>query len=371
MRKTGVAILPLHDGSVPPKLIVHMIKLSREIIELIVKEYGPDEFLRRISDPFWFQAFGCVLGFDWHSSGLTTVVTGVLRNAVSPDHGLLVLGGKGALSKNVPNELEIVATLYNMSENKLREFEYASRMTAKVDNTAIQDGYQLYHHAFFVSKNGMWAVVQQGMDSYTKTARRYHWISEGLNSFIDEPHKGIIGDTKKEIVLNMTAKQSSEARQISVDLVKEGPRRIINDLKSIVKGPMDEWLDMKTKRDIRIDVLYLPKRINWDAVRRAYEIQPRNYEELLSIRGIGPAVVRALALVSELVYGKPASWKDPVKYTFAHGGKDGVPYPVDFVTYEKTINTLEEAIKQSKLGNEEKISALKRLSHFSLKFEKS
>jgi hypothetical protein len=368
MRKTGIAVLPLHDGSVPPKLIAHMIKLSRGIVELIIREYGPDEFLKRISDPFWFQAFGCVLGFDWHSSGLTTVVTGVLRNAINPDNGLLVLGGKGSLSRNVPNELEIVTTLYNMSENKVREFEYASRMTAKVDNTAIQDGYQLYHHAFFVSKNGMWAVVQQGMDAYTRTARRYHWISEGLESFVNEPHKGIIGDTRKEIVLNMTAKQSNEARQISVDLIKEGPRRIINDLKSIAKGPMDEWLGIS--RNAHIDVLYLPKRINWDAIRRAYEIQPKNYEELLSIQGIGPAAVRALALISELVYGKPASWKDPIKYTFAHGGKDGVPYPVDFITYEKTINTLEEAIKQSELGNEEKILALKRLSRLSLKFEK-
>ncbi len=370
MRKTGAAILPLHDGSVPPKLINHMIRLSKEIVTLIVKEYGPDEFLRRVSDPFWFQAFGCVLGFDWHSSGLTTVVTGVLRNAVTPDNGLLILGGKGALSKNVPNEINSVTTLFNMSEIKVKELEYASRMTAKVDSAAIQDGHQLYHHAFFVSKNGTWAVVQQGMDVSTKTARRYHWISEGLSSFIDEPHTGIVGDARREIVLDMTAKQSREARHVSIDLIKEGPRRIINDLNSIVKGPMDEWLGLRSNVN-RIDILYLPKRINWDAIRRAYEIQPRNYEELLSIKGIGPAAVRALALISELVYGKPVSWKDPIKYTFAHGGKDGVPYPVDFITYKKTINTLEEAIKQAELGNEEKIVALKRLSRFSFKFEKS
>ncbi|MEM3832462.1 MAG: DUF763 domain-containing protein [Thermoprotei archaeon] len=369
MRRTGITILPLHEGAVPRKLILHMTKLSNAIISLIIRDYSPDEVLRRISDPFWFQAFGCVLGFDWHSSGLTTVVTGVLRNTIKPEHGILVLGGKGALSRKVPEELKLVTALFGMSENKLNELKYASRMTAKVDSTAIQDGYQLYHHAFFVSEKGIWTVVQQGMDVSTKTARRYHWISEKINSFVNEPHTGIVGDMKKEFVLNMTAKQSEEARSISVDLVKEGPKRVMNDLKNITKGPLDKWLDLQ--QNIRIDMFYLPKKINWDAIRRAYETQPKNYEELLSIQGIGPAAVRALALISELIYGKPASWKDPIKYTFAHGGKDGVPYPVDFITYKRTINTLEEAIKEAELGREEKISALKRLSNFTYRFERS
>ncbi|MGC9164690.1 MAG: DUF763 domain-containing protein [Thermoprotei archaeon] len=369
MRRTGVAVLPLHEGSVPKKLILHMTKLSSAVISLIIRDYGTDEVLRRISDPFWFQAFGCALGFDWHSSGLTTVVTGVLKNAIKPEHGILILGGKGALSRKVPEELELATTLFNISENKLNELKYASRMTAKVDNTAIQDGYQLYHHTFFLSEKSMWAVVQQGMDTSTKTARRYHWISEKINNFIDEPHTGIAGDIKKESVLDMTANRSKEARSISVDLVKEGPKRIMNDLRSITKGPLDEWLGFQ--QNVRIDILYLPKKINWNAIRQAYEIQPKNYEELLSIQGIGPAAVRALALISELVYGKPASWKDPIKYTFAHGGKDGVPYPVDFITYKRTISTLEEAIKEAELGREEKISALKRLSNFIYKFEKS
>lgn len=371
MKKSGIAILPLHEGTVPPKLIAYMTRLSSEIVELIVSEYGTSEFLRRISDPFWFQALGCVLGFDWHSSGLTTVVTGVLRSAIKPEVGLAAFGGKGALSRRVPDELGSLEKIFSMSEGKIGELRYASRMTAKVDNAAIQDGYQLYHHVIFVAKDGSWAVVQQGMDVATKTARRYHWISEGLRSFVEEPHCGIVGDLRKDVALDMTAKRSSEARRTSVDLVKEGPRRLIRDLREISRGPLDRWVGGNVSKKAYVDVLYLPRRINWNAIRRAYELQPRNYEELLSIQGVGPAAIRALALVSEIVYGHPVSWRDPIKYTFAHGGKDGVPYPVDYDTYLKTIKILADAIREAKLGREEKLAALRRLSSAVADFKKA
>ncbi len=369
MKKTGVARLPLHYGKAPRWLVVRMVKLAQEIVTCIVDENGPDEFLRRISDPFWFQALGCTLGYDWHSSGVTTVVTGVLKSAIDPtEQGLAVCGGKGKNSLKVPLEISLLGESLGFSSDRIDSLRYASRMSAKVDNTAIQDGYPLYHHALFVAEDGKWAVVQQGMNIKDRTARRYHWLKEGLckDSFVVEPHEAIVGEAQREVALDLTAGASEECRKTSVDLSKEKPRkvkRLLESVRPVWQKSLLEWVPGSTGEDYTIDVLSMPRKVNWSALGDAYEFQPKNYEEFLGIRGVGPSTVRALALISELIYGKKPSWKDPVKYSFCVGGKDGVPYPVDKTTYDEAINVLMNAIKQAKVGNKERIKAIRRLSY--------
>jgi len=368
LKRTGVARLPLHYGRAPSWLVVRMVKLAKEIVTVVLDEYGSDEFLRRISDPYWFQALGCVLGYDWHSSGVTTVLTGVLKSAIDPeDHGLAVCGGKGKASLQAPTEISRVGDTFSFSTDRVNGLRYASRMSAKVDNTAIQAGYPLYHHAFFVTEKGSWAVVQQGMSIQDRTARRYHWLSEHVENLVVEPHDAIVGDARREAALDMTAKESEGCRKTSIDIAQEEPRKIAKMLKSIrpsYQKSLQEWMPNIERKEYVIDVLSLPRSLNWKAAKKAYEFQPKNYEELLGIRGIGPATVRALALISELIYGEKPSWKDPVKYSFAVGGKDGVPFPVDKPAYDETIEILENAIKQANVGSKERISAIKRLSNF-------
>ena len=368
MQRTGVAKLPLHYGKAPKWLVVRMRKLAKEITTIIIDEYGTGEFLKRLSDPFWFQALGCVLGYDWHSSGVTTVVTGVLKQAIVPEeHGLAVCGGKGRFSRQAPLEIEGVGEKFGFSNDKVDSLRYASKMSAKVDNTAIQAGYQLYHHAFFVAENGNWAVIQQGMCPQDRTARRYHWLSENVQNFVVEPHNAIVGEAKREVALNMTAKESENCRKVSVDIAKEKPRKVMRMLLSIrpaYQKSLQEWMPKTAEtawKEYPIDVLSMPRNINWKALQEAYEFQPRNYEELLAVKGIGPATVRGLALIAELIYGKKPSWKDPVKYSFAYGGKDGVPYPVNRKAMDKSIQMLKHAIQEAKLGNKEKIRSLQRL----------
>lgn len=349
MKRTGIAELPLHSGRAPPWLLNVMRNLADKIAVVIVGEYGTREFLKRLSDPYWFQAFGCVLGFDWHSSGVTTVLTGVLKSALEPEkHGIVVAGGKGKRSRKTPEEIEKSAPMFGFSEEQIEKLKYASRMSAKVDTAAIQCGYQLYHHSLFLSQNGEWAVVQQGMNLEDKTARRYHWFSGNVKSFVEEPHDAIVCDVLKEDVLNMVASESEECRKSCVDLVREGPKRLRKDYQTTLDEPGQK-------------ILVMPRNVNWKVLKRAYEIQPENYEELLSIRGIGPATVRGLALVSEVIYGNPPSWRDPVKFSFAYGGKDGVPRPVDRKAMEESAEFMESAIDQAKLGKDEKLKALKRL----------
>jgi len=342
-----------------------MVRLAGEVTTILITEYGRDEFLRRISDPFWFQALGCALGFDWHSSGLTTVLTAVLKCAVKPEeHGLAVCGGKGKTSLRTPKEIEEVGEVFGLSTSRIGELKYASRMSCKVDNAAVQAGYPLYHHAFFVTEDGRWAVVQQGMCVWDRTARRYHWLSENVQNFVLEPHNAIVGDAVREVALDMTARESLGCQKVSVDLARERPSRVMRMLRSIRPAhqrSLQEWIPKLKREDYVVEVLSLPLNVNWDALRRAYELQPRNYEELLSIRGVGPATVRALALISELIYGERPSWKDPVKFSFCVGGKDGVPYPVDRATYDQLIEILENAIKQARIGNEERLHAIRRL----------
>jgi len=368
LQRTGVARLPLHGGRAPRWLVVRMTKLAREIVPIIVNEFGREEFLRRVSDPHWFQALGCVLGYDWHSSGVTTVVTGVLKQAVEPEElGLAVCGGKGKVSLRTPLEIGALGEKLGLPTHRIRELRYASRMAAKVDNAAIQAGYPLYHHAFFLTEDGEWAVIQQGMNVKDRTARRYHWLSEKVENFVAEPHNAIVGDVKRDLALDMTSKQSEGCRKVSVDVVKEEPKKVVKMLKSIrpaYQRSLREWIPKAKWKEYAVSVLYMPRNLNWEAVRKAYEFQPKNYEELLGIRGVGPATVRGLALISELIYGEKPSWKDPVKYSFAYGGKDGVPHPVDREAMDESIRILKDAVQNARIGDKERLRALKRLRRY-------
>lgn len=367
MKRTGVANLPLHPGKAPRWLFKRMVNLSEAIVGVIIQEYNREEFLKRISDPFWFQAFSCVLGFDWHSSGTTTVTCGALKTALSrQNYGIKVAGGKGKVSRNTPLEIDDIGTRLNITTEKIEKLKYSSKMTAKVDSAAIQDQHQLYHHVFIVIEEGKWAVIQQGLNEESNYARRYHWLSEDMKSFIDEPHNSILG-TSIPKVLDMTSKQSNESREISVDLVKDNPKKLTNILKSAIpplQTSLDEFRDKKDENTIKLETLSLPKRVNWRALKNAYEFQPKNYEEMLSLKGIGPGTIRALALISELVYGSKPSWKDPVRYSFAVGGKDGVPFPVDRRAMFVSTNVLKTGIEEAKLGKNEKLDAVKRLRRF-------
>ncbi len=368
MQRTGVAELPLHHGHAPRWLVIRMIEMAQEITSIIVDEYNRNEFLRRVSDPHWFQALGCVLGFDWHSSGVTTVLTGVLKNAVKPDvHGLAVCGGKGRTSRRAPGEIGQIGQQFGLSTARIEALQHASCMSAKVDNAAIQAGYQLYHHAFFLVESGDWAVVQQGMSDQDRTARRYHWLGEHVQNFVVEPHDAIVGDTRRDIALNMTAKESENCRKTSTELAQEKPEKLMQLLGSIrpaCQTSLHKWMPDTVAKTRDIPWLSMPKTLNWKLAKRLYEFQPADYEQLLSMKGVGPATVRGLALVAELVYGAEPSWKDPVKYSFAYGGKDGVPYPVDRKSMDESIQILETAVRNAKIGDKDKMKSLQRLREY-------
>lgn len=370
MYRTGTAILPLHGGKAPSWLTGRMRGLAREIANIIIDEYGTAKFIARLSDPYWFQALGCVLAYDWHSSGVTTVVTGVLKSALTPqEHGLAVCGGKGKTSRKTPFDIQSVGEKWGFSQETIDELTYTSRMTAKVDNSAIQAGYQLYHHAFLITKEEKWAVIQQGMSDEDRSARRYHWLSDNTRDFVVEPHTAITCNVKREKALNMVAKQSEAARKASVDLAKEPTKKLISLIQSTIKPKNqtsiqtwlpktnDPWIQTRTS-------LNMPRNINWDTLSQVYEFQPQNYEELLSIKGVGPATVRGLALVAELVYGEEPSWEDPVKFSFAYGGKDGVPYPVNRKAMDESIEILKKSVREAKIGEKDKLRSLQRLRHF-------
>ncbi len=370
MYRTGVANLPLHGGKAPSWLTVRMRKLAKEIADIMIEEQGTAAFIQRLSDPYWFQAFGCVLAYDWHSSGVTTVVTGILKGALSPEeHGIAVCGGKGRTSKKTPSDIALAGEKFGFSEETIKTLTYNSKMAAKVDNTAIQAGYQLYHHAFLVTKDEKWAVIQQGMSAQDRSARRYHWLSDNVTDFVVEPHSAIVGNVKRERALNMVAKDSEAARKASVDLAKEPTRKLMNLIQSTAKPlnqkSLQDWLP-KTDDPWQqtLTSLNMPRNINWDTLSRVYEFQPNNYEELLSVKGVGPATVRGLALVAELVYGEKPSWEDPVKFSFAYGGKDGVPFPVDRKAMDESIQILKQSVQEAKIGDKEKLHSLQRLRRF-------
>ncbi|MHA1617108.1 MAG: DUF763 domain-containing protein [Candidatus Njordarchaeales archaeon] len=373
MRRVATFDLPLHGGKAPQWLIIRMKKLGKAITEIIIEEFGPKELLKRLSDPLWFQALSYVLGYDWNSSGTTTVLTGVLREILEPNMGILVAGGKGKRALDTPADITRIGEIFSFSSSRVNELIRASRLAAKVDNALVQDNHSIYHHAMFIAKDGTWAIVQQGMSVELKSARRYHWISEGLKSFVVDPHSGISGSVKLPFILNLASKDSIEAQKISVDLVKEGVKNIRRDLQKISRatlGIRDITLYFSNggareniSRSIsEVNIRILPMKVNWQALEKAYELQPKDYEELISIRGIGPGTLRALALIAELIYDARVCWRDPLRYTFAMGGKDGVPYPVNVKRMEKVAGFLEDIIRDLRIGNSEKVKLLKRLS---------
>ena len=367
MYRTGVANLPLHGGKAPSWLTGRMRRMAKEIASIMIEEQGATKFIARLSDPFWFQAFGCVLAYDWHSSGVTTVVTGILKGALSPEeHGVVVCGGKGKTSRKTPSDIAVAGEKFGFSKETIDQLTYTSRLTAKVDNSAIQAGYQLYHHAFLLTKDEKWAVIQQGMSGEDQSARRYHWLGENTRSFVEDPHSGIACDVKREHALNMVAHKSEAARKASVDLSKEPTRKLMNLIQSAAKPlnqtSLQQWLPKTADPSLLTQTtLNMPRNINWDTLARLYEFQPSNYEELLSVKGVGPATVRGLALVAELVYGEEPSWEDPVKFSFAYGGKDGVPFPVDRKAMDESIEILCQTVQEAKIGEKEKLQSLERL----------
>ena len=353
--RTGLAHLPLHTGKAPAWLFSRMVRLGREIICHIVSEFGPDEVLRRLSDPFWFQALGCVLGFDWHSSGLTTTTTGALKEGIKGlerELGLYAAGGKGAASRKTPQEIE---TACEQLGSDAASLVYASRMSAKVDSAAVQDGYQLYHHAFFLSRTGHWSVVQQGMNEETRMARRYHWLGEQVPNFVCEPHAAVCCDARG-MALNLVARESEGVRVASTELAGQPWQQT---LRVIERLP-----ELLLPRRHAVSLADINPRYLNKILLRTYERAPKDFEGLLSIEGVGPRTLRALALASELIYGTPASTRDPARFAFAHGGKDGTPFPVDRVTYERTITILHQALNRAKVDRSEKVRAFKRLAHF-------
>ena len=350
--RTGVANLLLHYGKAPPWLFKRMARLARAVALVTVEEFGTAELLCRLADPFWFQAFGCVLGFDWHSSGLTTTTCGALKEGLrglESELRLYVAGGKGATSRKTPQEIE---TWGEHLVTDPADLVFASRMAAKVDSAALQDGYQIYHHTFVFDGEGHWCVVQQGMNTETRYARRYHWLGEGVSDFVCEPHAAICCDSRGT-VLNMVARESSAARRASAELARERPVKLLAELQRVQR------LDLPTHHQVRVRELN-PDRMA-SIFLRTYEQQPPDFAGLLAMSGVGSKTVRALSLLAELLYGAPASTRGPVRFSFAHGGKDGHPYPVDRRTYDRSIDTLERAVKKARLGNREKLDALRRL----------
>lgn len=362
-----------------------MKKLGRAISEAIIEEFGPEEFLKRLSDPIWFQSLGCVLGFDWNSSGLTTTVLGALKAAlfdVQDRLGIYVCGGKGKTSRKTPEEIQT----YGISRGFqfTDKLVYSSKMAAKVDSSLIQGGYQIYHHNFLFTKSGNWSVIQQGMNTKNQKARRYHWYSPLIKDLTEEPHSGIIS-AKKEKPLNLVSKKSRENKEVSTELVREEPKTFLRDIGLISEkftpyrtcfgaGPnslirqkrLPGFAEMELENTEFFSHPVLGEKFNLKRLKKtidkAHFLKPKNFEEFLSTEGVGPRTVRALSLVSEIIYGAKPSYEDPARYSFAHGGKDATPYPVDRETYDQTIMALEKGIRKSQVSLKEKDEARERLT---------
>jgi hypothetical protein len=389
--------MPLHGGKAPAWLFGRMKKMAGAITMAIVDQYGPDEMLQRLSDPWWFQAFGCVLGFDWHSSGVTTVTCGALKEAsreLGDDLGILVAGGKGGVSRKTPAEIAEQSARLGI-ENGDNLVGY-SKTSAKVDSAAVQDGFTLYHHNFFFTREGRWCVVQQGMNQAEKSARRYHWLGEAVDSFVCEPHAAVsdlnesthtaVRPHQPDSLLNMVAKEAGDNRSAAVSLVHEHPDRILREIQLMTEGPS---LFAPTQHKV------LPANINRARLKqmipRIHEQMPADYQQLLGLEGVGPAAVRSLALIAEIIYQAPVSRRDLVvspdtaesiryeenqtatsssvrrwaDYSYAHGGKDKTPFPVDCETYDRNIHLLIQAVRQARMGDSDREHALKRLSEIS------
>jgi len=336
-----------------------MAKLASGISEVVIDEAGTEQYLRWLADPFWFQAFTGVLGFDPRSSGTTTVTCGALKKALEGRKDMVMVGGKGRVSLRTPERISEIADLNDLSEDHEAELIYASRMCAKVDNAAVQDGHRLYHHALAFDEKGNWTVIQQGMCETSGYARRYQWSSASAGRFVEEPHTAILG-ARAEEALDMTSARSDGSRRAAVDLVNDGVDRIRRSVVVVSKGQttIDEWAGGSVKK------LHMPRTVNWAGLRKAFELQPQDYEELLAVRGVGPSAVRALALTGELFYGCAPSWTDPVRFSFALGGRTGVPFPSDRRAMERTVELLTAGIERTALKKREKKDAILRLKAF-------
>ena len=397
MIQRGIATFGLDYGKCPLWLFERMVKLGRQMIRAIVAEEGPEEFIKRIADPVWFQSLGTVLAFDWNASGLTTILTAALKEAIKGeerDLGIFICGGKGKTSRKTPDEIFNWSNKLGLQQNNANALVYNSKMAAKVDSAMIQDGFQIYHHSFFFAlpkakhpeqakrvegfvprlrseqaTNVAWAVVQQGMNVGNQTARRYHWFSENIKDLVNEPHSGIASEIKLGNVLNLTAGKSEKTREISADLVSQSFNTLMKDIKLLYKysapacagGPFSQMAKLDVGGE-QLTLLNLETRefdthpvINENFRQSKYlekilwklcDEKPENYEKLLSTEGVGPKTIRALALVSEVIYGAKPSYEDPARYSFAHGGKDATPYPVDRATYNETISKIRSYVKK-------------------------
>ncbi len=389
-KRTGIADLPLHTGTVPRWLADRMRDLGRLIAEAIVENYGKRELLVRLSDPLWFQSFGAVLGMDWHSSGITTSVMYALKRGLDPiarELGVCICGGRGKFSRETPAELLRVADMTGVDGEKLVR---ASKLCAKVDNTAIQDGFSLYLHNFIVTDEGDWAVVQQGMNPSAKSARRYHWCSRNLRSFVEEPHTAIVGENRGRI-LNLTDSAAKSARGSILEISREEPGRMLREISQVVRPrtsiivPAQTdlfWqekvpVEFGTGRDCKMPAHHDARAEDVDLKRlggvlaAAYESRPSDFESLLLTPGLGPRTLQSLALVSEVIYGTPSRFRDPARFSFAHGGKDGHPFPVPTRIYDESIRVLGESIERAKLGFRDKAECLERLHRTQLSFERN
>lgn len=397
VKRSGYADLPLHTGTVPRWLADRMKLLGTEIVESILINFGKKEFLTRLSDPLWFQSLGAVLGMDWHSSGITTSVMYALKRGINErarEFGLCVCGGRGKYSRKTPDELLFLADATGMDGNKLVN---ASKLTAKIDSAAVQDGFQLYMHNFVLSDEGDWVVIQQGMNTKEKSARRYHWSSENLRSFLDSPHTGVTGENKG-LILNLADSSAQKTRSSILSLTRENPERVLKEISDISKDDVSRQLEfdfaagengdnelgfqggeilinngrnlkMPSHHDVRAEDVDL-KRLG--AVLAAAYAQPaENFESLLLTPGLGARTLQSLTLVSEVIYGTPARFTDPARFSFAHGGKDGHPFPVPTRIYDESIRVLGDAIEKSKLGYSEKSDCLRRLSQTAVQIEEN
>lgn len=379
--KRGIATFTLDWGKCPPWLFARMVRLGREMTRVIVEEYGPNEFIRRIADPVWFQSLGTVLAFDWNASGLTTILTAALKEGIrgrEKEYGVFICGGKGKTSRKTPSEILSWGSWLGLPEPGVKNLVYNSRMSAKVDSALVQDGYQIYHHSFIFSRDGAWSVVQQGMNTKNQTARRYHWHSESLEDLINEPHSGIATQIKGKSVLDLTASKSSKNRSLSVELVNDGFQTLKKDIQILRKhsSNLSRMIALKSgNEELVLSELagvefkhhsveseqfwastYLKKILD-----KVSSEKPQTYENLLATPGVGPKTIRALSLVGEVIYAALPSYEDPARYSFAHGGKDATPYPIDRVTYDQTIETLRRVVVKSRISPLEKQKLLGKL----------
>ncbi|MBN2671871.1 MAG: DUF763 domain-containing protein, partial [Deltaproteobacteria bacterium] len=345
----------MHYGKVPVWLHQRMALLGGALCEAVILNEGQNGLLRRLSDPFWFQSFGAVLGMDWHSSGITTSVMGALKKGLrnrQQELGIYICGGRGKHSRKTPEELREVAKHIGLNGDRLVR---ASKLTAKVDNVAVQDGYALYLHSFIVTNKGDWVVIQQGMNDKSRQTRRYHWRSESIRSFVEEPHDAVVGYNSGKII-NFTDRRSRNARKASVEMTSEPAETIVTELKKILSS---RHLQMPMHHEVKPTDVFL-RRLH-AVLQLSRESQTNNYEELLLTSGLGPITMQAMALVAEVAYGAPSRFDDPARFAFAHGGKDGHPHPVPLHVYDKTIQNLRSTLQDAKLGEHQKIDAFKRL----------